>query len=69
MARGSSQIEGLLGASFVMRKATLLIPALPVPYYNACCGNRRRKQLEAHPGDKSWSSPPQIVAKALLRGI
>ena len=69
VARGGSQIEGLLGASFVMRKATLPIAALPVPYYNACCGNRRRKQLEAHPGDKSWSSLPQMVAKAPLRGI
>ena len=50
-------------------KATSPIAALPVPYCNACCGNRHRKRLEAHPGDKSWSSPPQMVAKAPVRGI
>ena len=69
VAKGSSQIGGLRGASYATRGATLPIAALPVPYYNACCGNRRKKQPEAHPGDKSWSSPPQMVAKAPLRGI
>ena len=69
VARGGSQIGGLLDVSFVTRKATSPIADLPVPYCNACCNNRHRKRLEAHPGDKSWSSPPQTVAKALLRGI
>ena len=69
VARGGSQIGGLLDVFFVTRKATSPIAALPVPYCNACCDNRHRKRLEAHPGDKSWSSPPQTVARALLRGI
>ena len=69
VARGGSQIGGLVDVSFVMRKATSPIAALPVPYCNACCDNRHRKWLEAHPGDKCWSYPPQKVAKALLRGI
>ena len=64
-----SQIGGLLDVFFVTRKATSPIAALPIPYCNACCDNRHRKWLEAHPGDKSWSSLPQTVARALLRGI
>ena len=69
VGKGGSQIEGLRGASSATRRATLPIAALPVPYCNACCGSRRKKTPEAHPGDKSWSSPHQMVTKALLRGI
>ena len=69
VARGGSQIGGLLDVFFVTRKATSPIAALPVPYCNTCCDNRHRKRLEAHPGDKSWSSSPQTVARVLLRGI
>ena len=53
----------------VMRRVTSPIAALPVHYCSACCGSRHRKLLKAHPGDKSLSSPPRKVAKALPRGI
>ena len=66
---GSSQIGDLLDVFSVMRRVTSPIAALPVHYCSACCGSRHRKLLKAHPGDKSWSSPPQKVAKALPRGI
>ena len=65
---GGSQIGDLLDVSSVMRRVTSPIAALPVPYCSACCDSRHRKLLEAQPGDKSWSSPPQKVAKALLMG-
>ena len=66
---GGSQIGDLLDVSSVTRRVTSPIAALLVPYCSTCCNSRHRKLLEAHPGDKSWSSPPQKVAKALLRGI
>ena len=68
VARGGSQIGGLRGASFATRRATLPIAALPVPYYNACCGNRRKRLLEAHgprgqilqlPAPDGSQGPPQ----------
>ena len=66
---GGSQVGDLLGVSSVMRRVTSPIAAPPVHYCNACCGSRHRKLLKAHPGDKSLSSPPRKVAKALPRGI
>ena len=64
-----SQIGDLLDASSVIRRVTSPTAALPVHYCSACCGSRPRKMLKAHPGDKSLSSPPRKVAKALPRGI
>ena len=63
------QIGDLLDVSSVMRRVTSPTAALPVHYCSACCGSRPRKPLKAHPGDKSLSSPPWNVAKALPRGI
>ena len=66
---GGSQIGDLLGVFSVMRRVTSPIVALPVHYCGACCGSRHRKLLKAPPGDKSWNSPPQKVAKGLPRSI
>ena len=64
-----SQIGDLLDVSSVTRRVTSPTAAPPVHYCSACCGNRPRKPLKAHPGVKSLSSPPRKVAKALPRGI
>ena len=64
-----SQIGDLLDVSSVMKRVTSPTAALPVQSCSACCGSRPRKPLKAHPGDKSLSSPPRKVAKALPRGF